>query len=48
MTFENISFRFTKSNRLENKLNKNGDLILWDYTNTVIYIREQKILLSSE
>ena len=30
------SLRFTKYNAIENRTNKNGDLILWDYENTGI------------
>ena len=37
-----------KYNALENKLNKNGELILWDYTNSVIYISNKKNPLSCE
>ena len=37
-----------KIKTIENKLNKNGDLILWDYTNTLIYKSNKKNPLSCE
>ena len=46
--WKNISLRFTKYHAIENNLNKNGELILWDYTNTVIYTRNKKNPLSCE
>ena len=46
--WKNISLRFTKYNAIENKINKKGELILWDYTNTVIYTSNKKNPLSSE
>ena len=36
------SLRFTKYNAIENRTNKNGDLILWDYENTMIYTSNKK------
>ena len=44
--FETASFNKDKfiedvSKLKENKLNKNGELILWDYTNTVIYTNKK-------
>ena len=46
--WKQISLRFTKYNAIENKINKNGELILWDYTNTVIYTSNKKNPLSCE
>ena len=46
--WKNISLRFTKYHAIENNLNKNGELILWDYTNTVIYTSNKKNPLSCE
>ena len=40
--WKNISLRFTKYNAIENKFNKNNELILWDYTNTLIYTSNKK------
>ena len=36
------SLKFTKYNALEHRYNKNNDLILWDYVNTVIYTSNKK------
>ena len=36
------SLRFTKYNAIENKYNKKGDLILYDYSNTIIYTSSKK------
>ena len=36
------SLRFTKYNAIENKYNKKGELILYDYSNTIIYISSKK------
>ena len=38
------SLRFTKYNAIENKYNKKGDLILYDYTNTIIYTSWKKTI----
>ena len=37
------SLKFTKYNALEHRYNKNNDLILWDYVNTVIYTSNKKM-----
>jgi hypothetical protein len=42
------SLRFTKYNAIENRNNKNGDLILWDYQNTVIYSSNKKNPIKAE
>ena len=42
------SLRFTKYNALENRNNKSGELILWDYENTVIYSSNKKNPLKAE
>ena len=42
------SLRFTKYNAIENKKNKNGDLILWDYQNTFIYLSNKKNPVNAE
>ena len=36
------SLKFTKYNALEHRYNKNNELILWDYANTVIYSSNKK------
>ena len=36
------SLRFTKYSAIENKYNKKGDLILFDYSNTIIYTSSKK------
>ena len=36
------SLKFTKYNALEHRYNKNNELILWDYVNTVIYSSNKK------
>ena len=46
--WKQISLRFTKFNAIENKINKNGELVLRDYTNTVIYTNNKKNPLSCE
>ena len=46
--WKNISLRFTKYNAIENKYNKKDELILWDYTNTVIYTSNKKNPISCE
>jgi hypothetical protein len=42
------SLKFTKYNALEHRYNKNNELILWDYVNTVIYSSSKKIEILSE
>ena len=42
------SLRFTKYSAIENKYNKKGDLILFDYSNTIIYTSSKKNPLNSE
>ena len=36
------SLKFTKYNALEHRYNKNNELILWDYVNTIIYSSNKK------
>ena len=36
------SLKFTKYNALEHKYNKNHELVLWDYENTVVYSSNKK------
>ena len=38
------SLRFTKYNAIENRYNKNNELILWEYNNSAIFISNKKIL----
>ena len=38
------SLRFTKFNALINQYNKEGELILWEHTNSIIYLRNKKFL----
>ena len=42
------SLRFKKYNALENRNNKKGELILWEYENTVIYTSNKKKPLKAE
>jgi len=42
------SLRFTKFNALNNQFNKEGELILWDHTNTIIYLSNKKNPVPSE
>ena len=42
------SLRFTKFNAIINQYNKEGELILWDHTNTIIYLSNKKNPLPSE
>ena len=42
------SVRFTKINAIINQYNKEGELILWEHTNTVIYLSNKKNPLPSE
>ena len=42
------SLKFTKYNALEHRYNKNNELILWDYVNTVIYSSNKKNEIPSE
>ena len=37
------SLKFNKYNELEHRYNKNNELILWDYANTVIYSSSKKM-----
>ena len=42
------SLRFTKYSAIENKYNKKGELILYDYLNTIIYTSSKKKPISAE
>ena len=42
------SLKFTKYNALEHKYNKNHELVLWDYENTVVYSSNKKKEIPSE
>ena len=42
------SLKFTKYNALEHRYNKNNELILWDYFNTVLYFSSKKNEIPSE
>ena len=42
------SLKFTKYNALEHRYNKNNELILWDYVNTIIYSSNKKKEIPSE
>ena len=42
------SLKFTKYNAIEHRYNKNNELILWDYVNTVIYTGNKKKEVPSE
>ena len=42
------SLKFTKLYALEHRCNKNNELILWDYINTVIYSSSKKNEIPSE
>ena len=42
------SLRFTKYNAIENKYNKNNELVLWEYNNCAIYTSHKKYPISSE
>ena len=42
------SLRFTKYSAIENKYNKKGELILFDYTNTIIYTSSKKYPINAE
>ena len=46
--WKQISLKFTKYNALEHRYNKNNELILWDYVNTVIYTSNKKNEVPSE
>ena len=41
--WKNSSLRFTKYNAIENRYNKNNELILWEYNNTAIFTSNKKI-----
>ena len=36
------SLRFTKYSAIENKINKNGELVLWEYNNSAIFTNNKK------
>ena len=40
--WKNNSLRFTKYNSIENRYNKNNELILWEYNNSPIYTSKKK------
>ena len=42
--WKNNSLRFTKYNSIENRYNKNNELILWEYNNSPIYTSNKKNL----
>ena len=42
------SLRFTKYNSLENRINKNNELILWEYNNSAIFTSNKKNPIPSE
>ena len=45
---EKNSLRFTKYNAIENRYNKNNELILWEYNNNVIFTSNKKNPIPSE
>ena len=46
--WKNNSLRFTKYNAIENKFNKNNELILWEYKTCPIYTSNKKHPINSE
>ena len=46
--WKNSSLRFTKYNAIENRYNKNNELILWEYNNTAIFTSNKKNKFPSE
>ena len=40
--WKNNSLRFTKYSAVENRFNKNGELILWEYNNSAIFTSKKK------
>ena len=46
--WKSSSLRFTKYNAIENRTNKEGELILLDYQNTVIYTSNKKNPINAE
>ena len=46
--WKNNSLRFTKYNSIENRYNKNNELILWEYNNSPIYTSNKKNPIPSE
>ena len=42
------SLRFTKFNAIINQYNKEGELILWEHSNTIIYLSNKKNPIPSE
>ena len=46
--WKNNSLKFTKYSTIENKFNKNGEFILYDYTNNRIYTWTKKKHINAE
>lgn len=42
------SIKFTKYNDIENKVNKNNEIILWEYSTPIIYISNKKNPIKGE